>query len=91
MFMEFHKNPKKGEVYNVGGGRENSTSVLEAIELIESVSGKSATVEYLEENRIGDHKWYITNNNKFQTHYPNWKSNYNLDRIIKDLIGGVRL
>jgi len=91
MFMEFHKNPKKGEVYNVGGGRENSTSVLEAIELIESVSGKSAIVDYRNDNRVGDHKWYITNNNKFKTHYPKWKLNYNLDKIIKDLISGVRI
>jgi CDP-paratose 2-epimerase len=90
MFMEFHKNPKSGEVYNVGGGRDNSISILEAIKLIELNSGSRAITEYQEVNRTGDHKWYITNLAKFRSHYPNWKSNYPLDKIITDMVKSVR-
>lgn len=91
MFMEFHKNPKSGEVYNVGGGRDNSISIIEAIKLIELTSGSSAITEYQEVNRTGDHKWYITNLAKFRSHYPNWKSNHSLEQIITDMVKSVRV
>ncbi len=91
MFMEFHKNPKSGEVYNVGGGRENSISIIEAIKLIELNSGSSAITEYQEVNRTGDHKWYITNLSKFKSHYPNWKLNHPLEQIITEMVKSVRV
>src|SRR5919199_4274305 len=75
---EFMHNPRRGEVYNIGGGRANSVSILEAFELVESISGKKMIYDYLEQNRQGDHICYISNLEKAYEHYPNW-------RITKDL------
>ncbi|NND06800.1 MAG: NAD-dependent epimerase/dehydratase family protein [Saprospiraceae bacterium] len=69
---QFIENPRIGEVYNIGGGRNNSISILEAFKLIESISGKPMQYEYQENNRIGDHICYISNLSKMRTHYPNW-------------------
>jgi CDP-paratose 2-epimerase len=87
MFWSFHLNPKKGEVYNAGGGRENSISIIEAIEKINNIANINWNKHtILEENRIGDHKWYITNLNKFNKDYPNWKLNHSIDKIIYKMI-----
>jgi CDP-paratose 2-epimerase len=69
---EFIKKPRIAEVYNLGGGRENSVSILEAFDLISSISGKEMKYEYINENRIGDHICYISNLDKLKMHYPNW-------------------
>ncbi len=69
---EFIKNPRVAEVYNLGGGRENSISILEAFNLIETISGKKMIFEYFDQNRIGDHICYISNLDKIKTHYPSW-------------------
>jgi len=87
MFWEFHKNPKKGEVYNAGGGRDNSTSILEAIDTINRIAGtnwKNYTIS--EENRIGDHIWYISDLSKFKKDYPNWDITINLDETIQQMV-----
>lgn len=87
MFWEFHQNPKKGEVYNVGGGRNNSTSILEAIDTINEITGtnwKNYTIS--EENRIGDHIWYITDLGKFKKDYPNWDITISLRETIKEMV-----
>ena len=84
-FFEFYKNPKPAEVYNIGGGRSNSCSILEAIKLVEKETGKHITYELIEENRIGDHKWWITDNSKFIKDYPNWKITKNLSEIIREI------
>jgi CDP-paratose 2-epimerase len=86
MFFEFHQNPKKGAIYNAGGGRNNSVSILEAIELIESISGIKASVEYVNENRIGDHIWYISNLSKFKSDYPNWSPMYSITEILSEMV-----
>lgn len=86
MFWHFYQNPRIGEVYNAGGGRYSSISMLEAIEKIESLSGKKAIVEYLDQARAGDHMWYITDNSKFKTHYPLWKQEYDIDRILEEMV-----
>jgi CDP-paratose 2-epimerase len=83
---EFAANPRPGEVYNLGGGRENSVSVLEAISKIETVSGKKMNWKYVEQNRIGDHICYISNLAKFKSHYPNWRITISLDEIIRQII-----
>ena len=70
--------PRQGEVYNLGGGRANSISILEAFELIGSISGKKMNYEYVEQNRSGDHICYISNLEKMKEHYPGWT-------ITKDL------
>ena len=73
-FNEFIKKPRVGgNVYNLGGGRENSCSILEAIKLIEDISDKKSKYKILKQNRIGDHIWWISDNSKFIKHYPNWK------------------
>jgi len=71
-----------GEVFNLGGGRENSLSVLEAITKFEKLYNKKAIFKYTDINRVGDHIWYITNLNKAKNKYSNWKITYNIDKII---------
>ena len=87
MFWHYHKNPKSGEVYNVGGGRENSISIIEVINLTNDLLGKKwDNYKLLETNRIGDHIWYITDLSKFKKDYPNWKLDITNESIIKQII-----
>jgi CDP-paratose 2-epimerase len=83
---EFAVNPRSGEVYNLGGGRENSVSVLEAIAKTESMTGKKLNWKYVDENRKGDHVCYISNLAKFRSHYPNWSITIGLDEILRQII-----
>jgi CDP-paratose 2-epimerase len=83
---EFAANPRPGEVYNMGGGRENSVSMLEAINKIEKMSGKKVNWKYVDENRKGDHICYISDLSKFKSHYPNWKVTISLDEILRQII-----
>tara|TARA_R110001592_G_scaffold296187_1_gene566543 strand:+ start:8918 stop:9973 length:1056 start_codon:yes stop_codon:yes gene_type:complete len=69
---EFIQAPRFGEVYNLGGGRENSTSILEAFERISSISGKEMKFVYSDQARSGDHMCYISDLTKMKQHYPNW-------------------
>ncbi len=69
---EFIKAPRSGEVYNIGGGRANSISILEAFSLIESISGNPMVSEYAGQNRQGDHICYISDLSKMRAHYPSW-------------------
>lgn len=85
MFWHFHKKPRKGEVYNAGGSRYSNISMLEAIEKAEEILGKKAIYEYKNGNRIGDHKWYISDVSKFQRHFPDWKFTYNIDKILEEI------
>jgi CDP-paratose 2-epimerase len=82
---EFIRNPRSAEVYNVGGGRSNSISILEAFELIESISGKPMSYKYIEENREGDHICYISDLSKIQQHFSNWRVSKNLEDIFVDI------
>ena len=82
-FAEFTKNPRPGEVYNLGGGRENSASILECIQKIEVLTGKKISWKYVDQARVGDHICYISDLTKFKTHYPNWKINCSLDQILQ--------
>jgi len=87
MFWEFHQNPKQGEVYNAGGGRDNSTSILEAIDTINRIAGTNwSNYTISEKNRIGDHIWYISDLRKFRTHYPNWNITIDLEETIKQMV-----
>lgn len=69
---EFISKPRIAEVYNIGGGRSNSISILEAFKLIESISGRESIYEYVDKNRMGDHICYISDLSKMMEHYPNW-------------------
>ena len=84
-FDRFYHKSRRGEVYNIGGGRGNSCSILEAINLCEKITGKKLKYHYHRENRSGDHKWYITNFRKFKDHYPRWKLQYDLEKILSDI------
>jgi len=85
-FEEFARNPKPGEVYNLGGGRENAASVLECIQIIQAVSGKKLQYTYKEANRIGDHICYISDLGKFQKDYPSWNISRSLQNIIVEMV-----
>jgi len=77
-FWHFYKSPRPGEVYNIGGGRYANVSMMEAITLCESITGKKLTCSLLDENRIGDHIWYVSNLTRFEEHYPSWKLTYDI-------------
>jgi CDP-paratose 2-epimerase len=82
---EFYHDPRCGEVYNLGGGRANSCSVLEAFERAEALSGRKMQYEYVEKNREGDHVCYISNLTKARTHYPHWDVTKSLDDIFEEV------
>jgi CDP-paratose 2-epimerase len=81
----FWENPRCGEVYNIGGGRYNSVSILEAFERIESLSGRKMTYEYLDQNREGDHICYISDLHKIRSHFPFWRITKSLDQIFEEI------
>ncbi len=85
MFDNFYKNPKKAEVYNAGGGRFSNCSMLEAINLCEQITSNKMKINYTENNRIGDHIWYISNQNKFKNDYPNWVQKYSISDILVEM------
>lgn len=85
-FWEFFKKPKKGEVYNIGGGRYSNCSIIEALNLVEKIAGISIKRDILKIPRVGDHIWYISDLSKFKKHYPNWQQKYNIKNIIEELI-----
>ena len=85
-FWEFFKKPRVGEVYNMGGGRFSNCSILEALDLVESLSNINIKRKIIEDPRVGDHIWYISNLSKFKKHYPKWKQKFNTKKIIKELV-----
>jgi len=84
-FYHFHKSPKQGEVYNIGGSRHSNCSMKEAIQKCEELSGNKMKVNYLDDNRIGDHIWYISDVRKFQNHFPDWSYKYGIDDIFAQI------
>lgn len=89
MFWHFYQNPKIGEVYNAGGSRFSNCSMLEAIDVIEEISGKKMNYSYTNDNRIGDHIWYISDVRKFKEHYPKWEYTYGIKEIIVEIIESI--
>jgi len=85
-FWEFYKKPKKGEVYNIGGGRYSNCSVVEALNLVEKLTNIKIQRQIIKTPRVGDHIWYVSNLSKFKKHYPSWKQKYNTKRILEELI-----
>lgn len=85
MFWRFFQKPRPGEVYNAGGSRFSNCSMLEAIEICEEITGKKMNYEYKEDNRIGDHIWYISDVRKFQRHYPGWGYRYGIHDILSQI------
>jgi CDP-paratose 2-epimerase len=89
MFWHYFKHPRPGEVYNAGGGRHSNCSLVEARSLIEKKLGKSLTADYTDDNRIGDHVWYISDTRKFRTHYRDWDYTYDIERIVDDILDAL--
>ena len=85
-FRAFYEQPRPGEVYNLGGGRENSISVLEAIQKVGALVGEPMRWSYRDEARRGDHICYISDMAKFRGHYPNWSITKSLKQIYGELI-----
>jgi CDP-paratose 2-epimerase len=85
-FSEFARNPRPGEVYNLGGGRGNSASILECIERVNGLLGTRLEHTYVEQARAGDHICYISDLSKFQRHYPQWRISVSLDQILERMV-----
>ncbi len=83
---EFLKAPRVAEVYNIGGGRDNSCSILEAFATTEKFTGKKQVWQYVDENRIGDHICYISNLAKMRAHYPAWDITVSLEETFKQIV-----
>jgi CDP-paratose 2-epimerase len=84
-FDAFFTRPRSGEVYNMGGGRYSNCSMVEAIELCEQISGQKLNWEYVDQNRMGDHIWWISDISRFQQHYPDWKLEYDVPAILREI------
>jgi CDP-paratose 2-epimerase len=84
LFLEFYKQPRCGEVYNIGGGRSNSLSILETIDILDGM-GYRLQHQYEPTNRVGDHICYISSLKKIHEHFPQWKMEYDLPRIIGEI------
>ena len=82
----FINSPRIGEVYNLGGGKDNSCSILEAFEICEGYSGNKQSYEYSDENRIGDHICYYSDLTKINEHYPEFKIENSLSDTIKQIV-----
>ncbi|HEX3355541.1 MAG TPA: NAD-dependent epimerase/dehydratase family protein [Tepidisphaeraceae bacterium] len=85
-FETFYKNPRPGEVYNLGGCRQNSCSMNEALTAAQEMTGKKMQIVYKDENRKGDHICYISDMSKFRSHFPGWSITKPLQQIYKELI-----
>lgn len=85
-FWHFAQNPRPGEVYNLGGGRDNAASLLECVDMIEQASGKKPKMTYSDENRIGDHICYYSDLRKLRSHFPEWKLSYSLEQIVEEMV-----
>jgi CDP-paratose 2-epimerase len=84
-FDEVFRAPRAGEVYNMGGTRHSHCSMIEAISICEAIAGRKLEWTYSEDSRIGDHIWYISNVNKFKTHYPAWRQRYDLHGLLVEI------
>lgn len=82
---EFINAPRVAEVYNLGGGKENTCSILEAFDIISNISGKAMNYKYEEGNRIGDHICYYSDLRKMKNHYPNWDITKSLNTVFEEI------
>lgn len=90
MFWHFYNAPRKGEVYNAGGGRFANCSMKEAILICEHITGNKMNYSYSDSNRIGDHIWYISNLNKFKSHFPEWDWKYSLENTMEQIFEAMK-
>jgi CDP-paratose 2-epimerase len=84
-FDRFFRAPKQGEVYNMGGGRHSNCSMVEAIAICQEVAGRPLDWQYVEQNRIGDHVWWVSDVSKFARDYPGWRVEYDVPGILREI------
>lgn len=89
-FWHFFQNPQPGAVYNMGGSRHSNCSVLEAIQIIQKLSGRHLNYELSDQARSGDHVWWISDVRKFQQDYPAWSYSYDLNRILQEIVAAMQ-
>lgn len=88
-FWHFCQKPRPGEVYNIGGSRHSNCSMLEAIHMVEELVGEKMNWSYEDSNRVGDHKWWISDVRKFQSHYPSWNYAYDIKSLMREIHAGA--
>jgi CDP-paratose 2-epimerase len=86
--LEFIDKPRCAEVYNLGGGKDNSCSILEAFQMVGAITGKAQRYRYVDQNRIGDHICYYSDLRKMRSHYPNWKLTRSLQQTFEEIVAG---
>ena len=86
MFWQFYLKPRIGEVYNAGGSRHSNCSMLEAINICEKLSNRKMKWTYEENNRVGDHIWWISDVRKFKSHFPEWEYRYGIREILEEIV-----
>jgi CDP-paratose 2-epimerase len=84
-FEEFHRAPRGAAVYTIGGGRESNCSILEAIEACERISGTRLDWKLTDENRVGDHRWWISDLDEFRNDYPDWNIEYSIEEMLREI------
>ena len=90
MLWHFFQAPLVGEVYNAGGSRHSNCSMQEAIGLCEELTGREMSIRYAQENRAGDHIWWISDVSKFRSHYPDWQYNYDIRGILEEIVKALQ-
>jgi CDP-paratose 2-epimerase len=84
-FEAFHRAPRTAAVYNIGGGRGSSCSMLEAIAMCEAIASRELSWELSEANRIGDHRWWISDLDPFRADYPGWDITYDIEDVLREI------
>jgi CDP-paratose 2-epimerase len=84
-FEAFHRAPRPAAVYNIGGGRQSSCSVLEAVPLCEAIAGRELDWRLSAQHRIGDHRWWISDLGPFQSDYPGWEITYDVEGVLREI------
>ena len=90
MFWHFFQAPRAGEVYNAGGSRHSNCSMNEATGICEELTGREMSISYTQENRIGDHIWWISDVRKFRSHYPDWQYRYDIRGILEEIVTALQ-
>ncbi len=85
----FYKKPGSAKVYNIGGGRYSNSSMIEAIKICEDITGNKLSSSYVEDNRIGDHIWWISDVSRFKADFPEWDYQYDMHRIMREIHDGL--
>src|SRR5262245_36584034 len=83
---EFYKAPRIAEVYNLGGGKGNACSIMEAFQMVEARTGRQMKSQYIDQNRIGDHICYYSDLRKMKSHYPAWTITKDLSQIFDEIV-----